>query len=596
MTDISNLCMVCLGKKDENGLCPVCRQAEDIIQESPLLPLKSVIAQRYIIAKAHKRNCEGITYAAYDMKLEKSVSIREFFPEEFCERDADLISVVPKANKENVYDQYLNSFISMWNKLHRLKGITALITVTDVFKVNSTAYAVYDESERITLRDYLLDTKEGFIPWDKARILFMPVLSTIGTLHTSGVFHRGINPSSFIFSKDGKLKLTDFSIEPARSPAGALDAEIFDGFAPLEQYLPDKKTDAASDIYSFCAVLYRTLIGSTPIDAKTRAENDRMMIPAKFAEQLPPYVINALINGMAVDSEDRTDNIEQLRSDLSASQRAIGASAPKYSPSEKTQPVTVNKPNYVEPLSDEPKVQQPQKTPPVKYNTQPAEKKDSGKKNALIVFLCIVLALLLFSIGFLVHRLVNLTEAPPSEETTVSGSTIVQVPSFIGGNISDIITNPQYTEYFTFQTQNESSATVMAGIVINQSIPVNAQATKGETIILTVSTGPRSFQLQDVSGWTYEQAEEALTSQGLKCQKSQIHNDGTHVGGVIAETIPAAGSVVKEGDIITIVTYTSLEEDESQTGGADMGGNSVEDFLQSFTTTQPAPEAQIPVQ
>lgn len=595
MTDISNLCMVCLNKKDENGRCPVCKQSEDIIQESPLLPLKSILAQRYIIAKAHKRNCEGITYSAYDMKLEKSVSIREFFPEEFCERDPDLITVIPKLNKETVYDQYLNSFISLWNKLQRLKGITALITVTEVFKVNSTAYAVYDESERVTLRDYLLSTKEGFIPWEKARMLFMPVLSTIGTLHTSGVFHRGINPDAFIFSKDGKLKLTDFCIEPARSPSAAFDAQIFDGFAPLEQYNPSMRTNAASDIYSFCAVLYRSLIGSTPIDAKTRAENDRMMIPAKFAEQLPAYVINALINGMAVEPEDRTDNIEQLRSDLSASPRAVGASAPKYSPAEKKNTTVIQKPSYVEPLSEEKNT--PQQKRPAAVRTDPAPvKKDSGKKNALIAFLCVILAILLLSIGFLAYKLIDLTGLPSSEEkTTVQESAIVQVPSFIGGNISAIITNPQYTDYFTFKTEQQSSPTVMAGIVINQSIPANAQATKGDTIILYVSSGPRSFQLQDVTGWTYEQASETLRSQGLVCQQSQIHNDGTHVGGVIAETIPAAGSIVREGDTITIVTYTSLEEDEGQTG-ENMGGNSVEEFLQGMETTAPAPENLSPVQ
>lgn len=595
MTDISNLCMVCLGEKDENGLCPVCRQDEDIIQESPLLPLKSIIAQRYIIAKAHKKNCEGITYAAYDMKLEKSVSIREFYPEELCQRDADLITVLPKSNTAHVYDQYLNSFISLWTKLMRLKGITALISVTDVFRANSTAYAVYDESERITLRDFLLDTKEGFIPWEKARILFMPVLSTIGTLHTSGIFHRGINPSSFIFSKDGKLKLTDFCIEPARSPAGAFNAEIFDGYAPLEQYAPDKRTDIRSDIYSFCSVLYRSLIGTTPIDAKTRAENDRMMIPAKFAEQLPPYVINALINGMAVEPDDRTDNIEQLRSDLSASQRAIGASAPQYSPSPKTTPIQENKTGFIEPLTDEPVKTQPAPKNAVPKKNVQTQKKDSKKKNILIAVLCLILALLVFSIGILIREIVNLTGGPEDEKTTVSESTIIPVPNFIGGYISDIITNPQYTDYFVFTTQNESSATVMAGVVINQSIPENAQATKGDTIILTVSSGPRSFQLQDVSGWTYEQALETLSSQGLKCQQSQIHNDGTHVGGVIAETIPAAGSVVKEGDIITVVTYTSLEE-ESQSNSENMGGNSVEDFLQSFTTTEPDNGAQTPVQ
>lgn len=596
MTDISNLCMVCLGAKDENGICSVCRQAEDIIQKSPLLPLKSVIAQRYIIAKAHKRNSEGITYAAYDTKLEKSVSVREFYPDAFCERDIDLISVLPKAGTSEAYERYLNSFISLWTKLMRLKGITALITVTDVFRLNGTAYAVYDESERVTLRDYLLETKEGFIPWDKSRILFMPVLSTIGTLHTSGIFHRGINPQSFIFSKDGKLKLTDFCIEAVRSPAGALESEIFEGYAPIEQYSLNKPADARTDIYSFCSVIYRSLIGTTPIDAKTRAENDRMMIPAKFAEQLPPYVINALINGMAVEPDDRTDNIEQLRCDLSASPRAIGASAPSYSPEKEIPSQQETKNIFIEPLSDEPaKIQQSPKKSPAVTTEAYTSSASSKKKNALIAVLCVILAILVLGIGILAGEIVKLSGGRREEQTTVSGSSIVQVPSFVGGYISDIITNPQYTEYFVFKTVTENSSTVMAGVVINQNIPENAQATKGETIILTVSSGPRSFQLDDVSGWTYEQANAHFTSLGLVCQQSQIHNDGTHVGGVIAETIPAAESVVKQGDIITIVTYTSPDE-ENSSENQNMSGNSVEDFLQSLNPSENTTAAQAPVQ
>ena len=310
MTDISNLCMECLGTKNESGVCTRCGKEEDIIQPSPLLPIKSVIAQRYLIAKAHKQNGECFTYAAYDMKLEKAVSVREFFPGRSAERDIDLINVIPKEGMEKVYSQHLNSFISLWQKIMRLKGVTALITVNDVFQCNGTAYAVYDESERITLRDYLLDTEEGFITWDQARILFMPVLSTIGTLHTSGIVHKGIAPASFIFTKDGRLKLTDFCTEHVRIKGGFGDAEIFDGYAPIEQYSVPAKTDAKTDIYSFCCVLYRSLIGSLPIDARERAENDRMMIPARFAEQLPAYVINALINGMSIYPEDRTDNIE----------------------------------------------------------------------------------------------------------------------------------------------------------------------------------------------------------------------------------------------------------------------------------------------
>ncbi len=585
MTDISKLCMVCLGTKDENGLCPVCREEDNVIQTSPLLPIKSVINQRYLIAKVQKRNPEGITYAAYDLTASREVSVREFFPEEIAGRDADLISVSPKAEKETVYSRLLDSFVSLWSKIMRLKGVSALITVNDVFTANGTAYAVYDESERETLRDRLINsTPEGYFTWEKARILFMPVLSTLGTLHTSGVFHKGINPDSFIFSKDGKLKLTDFCIDAARKSTGALTPEIFDGYAPFEQYEPNEKISAATDIYSFCSVLYRALIGTNPIDARTRAENDRMMIPAKFAEQLPPYVINALINGMSIYPEDRTDNIEQLRSDLSASQRVIGASAPAYLP---------KKPSLIDPVTPEavpPQLQKKTQTAQPQARTAPsqaaADQKKQKKSNKLVAVLLVIIFIFMIGIGVLAGEIIKLKN-PSTEETTGTQSTIVSVPNFVGGYITEIITNKQYTDYFIFNTVKQSSATVMEGIVIEQNIPPQSQASKGETIILTVSSGPKVFSVPDVTDWTYEAAEQALRAQGLIVVRSELHNDGTHKGGNVAETIPAANSVIKEGDTITVVVYTSPEEESSSSTGVNQGGNAVEEFLEGFNTTVP---------
>ncbi len=593
MTDISRLCMECLGEKHENGICPHCGKKTEVIQNSPLLPVKSIVAQRYLIAKAQKRNSEGITYSAFDIKLNKPVSIREFFPENIAKREADLISVGVAPENNSVYTQYLNAFVLMWIKLQRLKGLSALISVNEVFQDNGTAYAVYDESERITLRDYLLETKEGFISWEKARILFMPILSTLGTLHTSGIIHKGINPSAFVFSKDGKLKLTDFCIEAVRTTTGALDSEIFDGYAAYEQYTINKQLGPWTDIYSFCSVLYRSLIGTTPIDAKTRAQNDRMMIPAKFAEQLPPYVINALINGMAIDPEDRTDNIEQLRNDLSASPRVIGASAPTYTP-----PVTVEKkpvPEKAPPARQTPAPQprqNPQQRKPasseadrIKARQALENEAKNKKKNALIIALFAVLGILIISIAVLVFALVNDDTEPTRTEQTTIGTSLVQVPNFVNGKIADILADKTYTDCFDIKTVQESSSTVAEGYVISQSIPANATANIGETITLTVSSGPKSFAMDDVTGWTYEQAEKHLTEQGFVCSKSYFHNDGTHTPETVVETTPAAGELVNEGASVTIIVYTAVEEDTQPVIQDPTGGNSVEQFLNDLETT-----------
>ena len=360
MQDISKLCMICLSVKDENNVCPRCKKNIAVRQEAPLLPLKSIISERYCIAKAMKRNGEGVTYAAYDLKNDKPVSVREFFPESIASRSFDELTVVPAAGSESDYSSCRASFIELWTKLMRLKGLSALVTVTDVFQSNSTAYAVYEESELVNLNSYLNNTADGFMTWDKARILFMPVLSTLGTLHTSGVLHRGINPRSFIFSKDGKLKLTDFCAEQARTILSDIEPELFEGYTPYEQYSANGNIGPWSDIYSFCSVIYRTLVGKDPIDSKIRAQDDKLMIPAKFAELIPSYVVNALINGMQIEPADRTQNIEQLRSNLSTVQRTFETSVFTHTtdPSKYTQATPVTDP-LVTPVTEDERTDNP---------------------------------------------------------------------------------------------------------------------------------------------------------------------------------------------------------------------------------------------
>ena len=171
-----------------------------------------------------------------------------------------------------------------------MRGLTALISAFDIVEDYGTAYAIFEHIEGITLRDYLLQSKNGYISWEQARSMFMPVLSTLGTLHTAGIIHRGISPSTLIIGNDNKVRITGFSIGQARTARGDITAQLFPGYAAIEQYGFEGRQGPWTDIYAFAAVLYRSLIGSTPIEATSRVTNDKMMIPGKFAEQIPAYV------------------------------------------------------------------------------------------------------------------------------------------------------------------------------------------------------------------------------------------------------------------------------------------------------------------
>lgn len=563
MEDLSRLCMSCMRKKDENNFCPHCKTDTPPEQAAPLLPLQAILNERYCIGKAIKKNGEGITYVAYDLNANRPATVREFFPDSIAQRDFDGVTVIPNSGSENVFNDCLSDFNELWSKLIRLKGLSAMINAYDIFFANGTSYAVYSDSESLNLRDYLLQTPTGYIPWEQARILFMPVLSTLGTLHTSGIIHKGISPSSFIFSLDGKLKLTDFSIGTVRSAYGDLEPEIAEGFAPLELYNEAFSVGAWTDVYAFTAVLYRALIGTMPISAPVRAQNDQMMIPAKFAEQMPPYVINALINGMQIEPDDRTRNIEQLRSNLSASPRAVSASAPVYTPPKKTPAQPKEQPTqYIQtPPTREQRAPSSIYTEKQEINHDAIRKMEEQKKKnkTLTVFLSIILVLLIAGIGLIVSAISTMSHTSSQNETTTATQTTVikTVPNFVGQTYQAIVSDEIYASNFHIVKVEQASSTVEAGYIISQSIAAGTSVEQGTDIILYVSTGPKTFAVPDVTGYSYEEAIQILAAEGLLCSKATKYNDGTNTPDTVAETFPTAGTLVTAGDSISVILWSN---------------------------------------
>lgn len=316
MNDIPKLCLCCMSPLDEDGTCPECGNTEEVIQPSPYLPLKTVIGNSYIIGMEKKKNPEGITYACYDIERRASVSIREFYPDALAVRAQDNVTVLPFNNQRARYIGCMNSFLTLWRSLESLSNLPALITVYDIIEQNGTVYAVYNEPERISLRDYLLQTEKGYISWDEAKLLFTPVIETVIALNNAGVYHRGISPSSLIVGNDGRLKLTNFGIMQVRSENSVLRAELFEGYAAYEQYCSPEGQGPWTDVYALASSLYRTLTGVMPISALSREKEDLMMFPAMFTEIIPSNVIEGIIEAMEIYPQDRTQSAGQFLSKI----------------------------------------------------------------------------------------------------------------------------------------------------------------------------------------------------------------------------------------------------------------------------------------
>lgn len=522
------LCLRCMRKIGNNTICPYCRNESSKPQKDPYLPLKTVVGGRYLIGKLVSTNGEGSTYNAFDLEAKRPVALRELYPKGLLTRGEGNYCLV-NVGKASEFIDAKDSFIKLWDKLSTLKGFTALTPATHVFEDLGTVYAVSEFlGEGQTLREYLLGKEQGYISWDEARILFMPVLSAMGALHNAGIIHGGISPTNLVIDANGKMRITGYCIPEMRTEKSGMESELFDGYAAVEQYGFSNGLGTYSDIYAFAAVLYRALIGSTPISAASRLTNDKLMIPGKFAEQLPAYVINALVNALQILPEDRTETVEDLRDELSASPAAAGTAAEAYSSlyasrEDEYEEDTLSAPPLLDDEDSE-------------YEEYEEEESTGLKKSTIVAFVVSAVVCLAVLIGVLVgfkgcsgddtdntttslEDGVTTEENGETEEETEIGNVSIKIPDFVGKFYDDIKDDDKYKQVLKFETEYVDSKEER-GKIISQSLNAGTEVTSlnPRTITLKISDG---LEVPDVVGKSMKDAIDILKGEGFKNIKTE---------------------------------------------------------------------------
>jgi len=547
VNDILQRCPGCMRPLEGAAQCPVCGTPAVFEQGAPFLPLRSMLMLGRIgVGRAMEQNGDGITYLAFDAQAGQPVVLREFFPAAIAMRAPGQLNQLVMQGCEAVWQDCAQNFLELWRKLQRLRGLSSLISVTEVFEENGTVYAVYEHIESMTYRDFLLRGKLGYISWDRARALLMPVLSTLGHLHQQGIVHRGISPNSLFFCADGKVRLSGFSIWQARTAHGDLTAELCEGYAALEQYGVENQHGPWTDIYAFAGVLFRSLIGSDPDGAVARRHNDRLMIPAQFAERIPAYVVNALINAMQVFPEDRTRTVEHLRAELSASPSAVVQSAAFRHPPPGPVPAAASA------EQDIPEAK--------RHSAGAAAAKIAAVTIAVGLVVCAVLAWFVFdSFRETVTGLFDRTEP-----TTVVQVQTIQVP-LLEGKIYDEALLLEYEDKLELRRVKQNHPTIEAGRIIEQDTPAGTETALKSVIVLIVSDGPRMVPLPgEIEGRPYDDVRIALEALGFKVIKNPTDADnsgGSQQAGAVKsiDNNLAPGESYRKGSQVWLTVWGNVD-------------------------------------
>ena len=112
MLNTDKLCPNCMNDSGGERICPVCGCDSTEQNGSDCLPVRSVIANRYTVGRAKKRNGEGITYIGWDSSESAPVTVREYFPAGFAVRNPDS-TVGMKKGGEYTFNEGLMEFMDI---------------------------------------------------------------------------------------------------------------------------------------------------------------------------------------------------------------------------------------------------------------------------------------------------------------------------------------------------------------------------------------------------------------------------------------------------------------------------------------------------
>lgn len=537
MRDLDNLCANCWEELTEGSVCAECGYDNDTQNDSVYLKTKTVIAGQYVIGNIIKIESDSVTYSGYDGQLDKPILIREFFPKGIASRFDDSDELHVRQKYVNDFARYKKSFYNLWTTMQKLHNLSAVVPVYDLAEANGTYYAIIEKTESVPLREYLLRNEEGYILWDTARLMFMPVLTTIEALHSNGIVHGSITPDNLVLCRDGKVHLAPFPITEASDQATAMEFTENDGYTALEQYNNKHRICAATDIYSFSACIYRALVGSNPPSAVSREANDKLMIPNTIAEKIPMHVIKALVNGLQIYPEKRVKTVEDFRELLDAAP-AVKAKAA---------------------VEQEDIYQKGAKGGYPEYNES-----NGDKKRKVVVAILIILIVAAIAAAVYVVQFSGLIDNGKNNTTTTQPVKTYQVPNFsgVGYTQSDIENNGAWNEQFKFTFQGEYSADTEEGIIFKQSVAAGETVDQGSEIILTVSKGIQTQTVPDVRGLALDEATKQLEDLGFKVSTVEVYNDGTHIANTVKNTdasAPAAGTLAAVGEEVILQVYGEAE-------------------------------------
>ena len=249
----------------------------------------------------------GITYLAFDHRLDGPVAIKEYFPADLATRgDAWSVSATATA-KRGMFAWGLDRFLDEARAIHRFRHPN-VVRANRYLEANGTAYIVMEYVEGESLKAIL--DRRGRLSAGEWRPWIEALLEGLAHVHAHDYLHRDIKPANIVVrAEDGEPVLIDFGSARVQHRGRTHTQVLTAGYAPIEQYSTGATQGPPADIYALAAVSYRVLTGSAAPSAPDRVLSDDYEPLADRVLDADAGWLAALDRALAVRPEDRPPDV-----------------------------------------------------------------------------------------------------------------------------------------------------------------------------------------------------------------------------------------------------------------------------------------------
>lgn len=523
------ICFGCFEQYDDSfDICPHCGYAEGTEPElATYMRPGAILNERYVIGRALGHGGFSVTYLAWDALLLHKVAIKEYLPSEYATRRPGESRLTIFSGKEGEYFQFgKEKFLDEAKRLSAFQNEAGIVHVYDCFSANETAYLVMEYLDGITLSEYLKKeaavSPQGRIAPEEAISMLTPVMLSLQRVHDSGMIHRDIAPDNIMLLKDGGVRLIDFGAarHAVHDCGKSMTVIIKDGYSPEEQYNSHSVQGPAADVYALSATLYQMITGITPPGAIERGEylqkhkRDMLPPPSKFNKAVTKTQDTAILNGMALHTQDRTQSVAELYEELTAQT-------------------------------------------PVRRVQETIRKRSSFSWPLWAKITAGVLAAAIVAGGVLLYL-----NRKPKTDTAAEDSSYVLSPNVVNMQVVNAVTAAEDASLHLVVEGSDYDAGVEQGRILTQNPDPGTKLAPASDLLATASLGKERpvGVMDDMSSMLKDAAEDHLTRMGLsdvQINWEYVASDDEMPGTIVSQSVTAGSTLTPSSNVTISVAQPS---------------------------------------